>query len=257
MNDKFSNWEQEFERNYSVEKFQEISHYWWQDCYNQIEEVVLKNILLDNHSKILECGSGSGNSSLRLANRVKKVVLLDGSKNALKCSRQLSKHYKADNIKFVEGDIFHLPFNDKSYDFCWNIGVIEHYDLIKAKEAVKEMLRVTKNFGYVCIGIPNFASLATIKARVLSFRILNPLTFWIKGYRLSDEKKYDIKILNKLLLTASKESGVKLKRISFEYAGSVLPVETPHYIFRKINRFCNYIFRKSSFLILVIVKIDR
>lgn len=255
MNSNFSNWEKEFERDYPVEKFQEIDNYWWKDCYNKIENFVLKNIPLDKNSKILECGSGSGNSSLRLANKVKKVVLLDSSKNALRCSKQLAGRYKANNAEFIEGDIFHMPFEEKEFDLCWNIGVIEHYDFMKAKEAIKEMLRVTKDSGYICIGVPNFKSLAIIKAILLSSRILKPLTFWAKGYRLSDEKRYDEEDLNNLLAVAAKESRVELKNISFGYVGSVLPAETPKGIFQKLDNLFSRIFSKSSFLVMVTAKI--
>lgn len=256
MNEIFSDWEQEYKRDYEVKEFQEINHYWWKNCYDQIEKFILKNIPLEISSKILECGSGSGNSSLRLAHKVKKVTLLDGSKNALNCSKQLAKYYQAENAEFIEGNIFSMPFGNKSFDFCWNVGVIEHYDSVKVKEIIKEMLRVTKAPGYLCIGIPNFNSLAIIKARLLAFKPLNLLTSRMKGYRLKDEKEYDKKDINELLLAVCKENNVKLKNISFGYAGSVLPIETPKFIFRKINSFCSHIFKKHSFLILAIVEID-
>jgi len=255
-NNDLLNWEKEYKRNYPVEKFQEINHHWWKDCYEQIEQFVLKNVSLNANSKILECGCGTGNSSLRLANKVKKVVLFDISSNALKCARQLSEYYNVHNVEFINGDIFHMPFDDKQFDLCWNIGVVEHYEVNRAKEILKEMLRVIKNSGYICIGVPNFLSLAILKARFLSFRFLKPLTFWIKGYRLTDERKYDAKTLENLLLTASKEKGIKLERISIGYVGSILPIETPGYIFRKINNFCNRLFNKFSFLILMTAKIN-
>ena len=257
MNNTFSDWEQEFKRDCPIEKFQEINHYWWLDCYDKIEKFILENILLDKNSEILECGSGSGNSSLRLANKVKKVILLDNSKNALRCSRQLAGYYKVNNVEFIKGDIFHMPFSEREFDLCWNVGVVEHYDFIKAKEAVKEMLRITKDSGYICIGVPNFKSLAIVKARFLSSSLLKPLTFWLKGYRLSDEKKYDAENLSKLLFATAKESKVELKDISCSYVGSVLPTETPKSIFQKFNILSNRIFSKSSFLVIMSAKVDR
>lgn len=257
MNNTFSGWEQEFKRDCPVEKFQEINHYWWLDCYDKIEKLILENIPLGKNSEILECGSGSGNSSLRLASKVKKVILLDNSKNALRCSQQLAGYYSVNNVEFIKGDIFHIPFSERGFDMCWNIGVIEHYEFIKAKEAVKEMLRVTKNSGYICIGVPNFKSFAIIKAKILSLPLLKQLTFWIKGYRLSDEKRYDVENLSKLLVAAAKESGVGLNDIYYSYVGSVLPIETPKSIFRKFDTLFSRIFSKYSFLIMVCAKVDR
>jgi len=250
------NWEKEYERNYPVEKFQEINNHWWLDCYNQIEHFILKNVPLNKNSEILECGCGSGNSSLRLAHKVEKVVLFDISINALECAKQLANYYNVNNVEFIKGDVFHIPFDEKQFDFCWNIGLIEHYNLIQAKEILKEMVRVTKHGGYICIGVPNFASLPILKARLLSFKPLKPLTFWVKGYRLTTEKKYNKKIIDRLLHAVSKEDGIKLTKITFGYVGSILPVETPEFIFRKINKFSTRFFNKFSFLILVIAQIN-
>jgi len=249
--------EKEFNRNYSVESFQEISHYWWQDCYSQIENFVLQNIPLNNDSEILECGCGSGNSSLRIASLVKKITLLDSSNNALKCARKLADYYGVKNVELIKGDVFDMSFKNNRFDFCWNIGLIEHYDFEQAKEVVKEMLRVTKSSGWIFIGVPNFKSLAIIKAKLLSYGFLKPLTFWIKGYRLGKEKKYNLDSLKKLIRVASEKSGIKIEQIYLDYVGSVLPVETPEFIFKKIDKFFSRFFPKFSFLVLITIKINK
>ena len=250
-------WEKEFDRNYSIENFQEISHDWWKDCYNQIEKFVLQNIPLNNNSEILECGCGSGNSSLLLAPLVKKIILLDSSNNALKCAKELADYYKIKNVKFVNGDIFHMPLENNLFDFCWNIGLIEHYNFEQAKEIIKEMMRVTKSSGWIFIGVPNFKSLAIIKAKILSYSFLKPLTFLIKGYRLNGEKKYSLSNLKRLICTTSEENNIKIEQASFDYIGSVLPVETPKFIFKRVNKFFSRFFLRSSFLVLVAVKINK
>lgn len=250
-------WEKEYERNYPVEKFQEVAHYWWQDCYKQIEDFVLGHVFLDKNSEILESGCGSGNSSLKLASLVKKVILLDTSNAALNCAKKLANYYKVKNVEFVKSDTFNIPFKNERFDFCWNIGLIEHYNSEEAKKIIKEMLRVIKQGGWICIGVPNFASLPIIKARLLSFKPLKPLTFWIKGYRLEEERKYRLKDLNNLLFLASKESGVGLTQVSSDYVGSILPVETPNFIFKKINKFFSTFFSKFSFLILISAKVKK
>jgi len=251
------NWEEEFKRDYSVEKFQEVNHYWWKDCYDQIEEFVLKNVPLDKKSELLECGCGSGNSSLRLAHLVKRVILLDFSDAALSCARKLAYYHGAKNVEFVKGDAFGLPFQDNQFDLCWNIGVIEHYNFEGAKKIVREMLRVVKDGGRVIIGTPNFMSLPVIKARLLSLKILMPLTFWIKGYRVKDEIKYNLKDLKNLVFLASKENGARLDKISYCYVGSILPVETPGFIFAKVNKFLSRVFSRFSFLVLISAKVEK
>lgn len=251
------NWEKEFNRNYPVENFQELSYFWWKDCYRQIEKFVLQNIPLNNNSEILECGCGSGNSSLKLAPLVKKVILLDSSNNALECAKKLADYYKVKNVEFINANIFHMPFENNQFDFCWNIGLIEHYNFEQAKKIIKEMLRVTKSSGWILIGVPNFKSLAIVKAKLLSYNLLRPLTFWIKGYRLSGEKNYNLNNLSRLICDTTEEYGVKIEQISSDYVGSILPIEVPKFFFEKINKFLSHFFSGFSFLILIAVKIKR
>jgi len=255
--EKKINWEEEFKRDYPVEKFQEVSHYWWKDCYNQIEKFIFKNIPLNNNSEILECGCGSGNSSLKLARLVKKVILLDNSNTALDCAKRLAGYYQVENVEFVRGDVFSMPFNSDQFDFCWNIGLIEHYNFSEAKQIIKEMSRIVKQEGWICLGVPNFMSLPIIKAKFLYFKPLRLFTFRVKGYRLKDETRYDLKDLRKLLFSVSRESGIKFEQVSSYYIGSVLPVETPRFIFEKINKFLSKLFSRLSFLILISAKVKK
>ncbi|MDD3085062.1 MAG: class I SAM-dependent methyltransferase [Candidatus ainarchaeum sp.] len=249
---KSKNWEKEFERNDNVETYQEINNYWWVDCYKDIDATIKKNIPIKKNMKILECGSGTGNSSLLLAKDVNSIVLLDQSKSAINSSKKLAKYYDVKNVDFLIGDIFKMPFKDKIFDFCWNIGVLEHYDIEEAKKMILEMRRVTKENGYMCIGVPNFRSLAIIKARFLSNSLLRPITNSINGYRLDDEKKYTIRKF-KEIFSDLKDDNIFFKNISFHYAGSFLPVETSHDIYKKLIKFKAFL-NEFSFLILVIIK---
>lgn len=250
-------WEEEYKRKVPVEKYQEINNYWWIDCYNEIQEFILDNIKISKNDKILEAGCGSGNSSLRLARKVKEVNLLDKSSNSLKCARKLTEYYHLSNVNFCKGDIFHMPYPDQFFNFSWNIGVIEHYNLQESKKIIKEMIRVTKNDGYICIGVPNFLSLPILKARLLAYKPLKFLTSQIKGFRLKDEKEYNEQILKGLIEKVAKEESIKLNNVNIGYVGSVLFVETPKFIFKAINPLVSKIFSKNSFLILFIIKINR
>ncbi len=252
-----SDWEHEFERNHPVESFQEINHHWWVDCYDQIEKFTLDNVPLDATSNIIEYGSGSGNSSLRLANKVKTVTLLDSSQNALHCSRQLAQYHRVNNVEFYSGDIFIPQLPEKRFNLCWNTGVIEHYDFDQAKKVVKNMIKLTADDGYLCIGVPNFFSPAIIKAKLLSLQVLKPFTFWIKGYRLLDEKNYNESTMRELLRISAAELQINIEQITTSYVGSALTIETPVGIFSKLNKITARLFRKAAFLLYIVVKIRR
>jgi len=202
----------------------------------------------------LESGSGSGNSSLRLAGKVKNITLLDISSNALKCSKILANYYSVRNANFIKGDIFSIPFKDNYFDFSWSVGVVEHYTKKEIRKIICEMIRVTKSNGYICIGFPNFSSLAIKKAKLLSNIIFKKLTF-INGYRIIDEKNYKENVIKNIIINASKEKKIKIENILLEYAGSVLPIETPKIIFKFINPISNKYFKNNSFLYLYIFKI--
>jgi len=251
-----SEWDKEYCRNIQTERYQEIDNYWWKNCYDEIESFLAKNLDINHDTKILEAGSGSGNSSLRLAKKVKEVHLIDSSPNALKCARNLADYYKSSNVVFKTGDIFSLPYPRQLFDLCWNVGVIEHYNVEDCKKIIKEMARVVKNNGYLCIGIPNFSSLPIIRAKILASKFLKLLTFWIKGYRLKDENKYNESSLLGMISKINEEGSVMLHPVSIGYAGSVLPIETPFFIYKKINGLISRIFRKNSFLILIIAKVN-
>lgn len=255
MKSEDSFWEEEFKRNYPASDFQEIGHYWWKDCYDEINKFIIKKITLSDKKEILECGCGSGNSSLRLAPFLKNVVLLDFSRSALGCARKIADYYGTYNVNFMEADIFNMPFERKRFHLVWNIGVIEHYDYNQAKKIIEEMMHITEKGGWVCVGLPNFLSLPIIKAKILSFKFLKPLTFWIKGYRLKDEKKYNPLEIEKIFIEVAKESNIEIEEIFSDYIGSVLPVETPKFIFNKINKSLTKFFPKFAFLFLIAVKI--
>ncbi|MFA7141689.1 MAG: class I SAM-dependent methyltransferase [Candidatus Paceibacterota bacterium] len=250
---KSKNWEEEFKRGDNIETYQEIGNYWWVDCYKDIDLKLRKSVPIKKYMKVLECGSGTGNSSLLLANDVKHVVLLDQSKNAIRSSKKLAEYYNVKNIDFINGDIFKMPFSNESFNLCWNIGVLEHYNIERAKKIILEMRRVTKKGGYMCIGVPNFKSLAIIRARLLSSSLLKPITSSIDGYRLDDERKYTISQFKDIFLDLEK-NGIFFNNISYHYAGSFLPVEISEKNYKRLMRL-KFFLKDFSFLILVIIKI--
>jgi ubiquinone/menaquinone biosynthesis C-methylase UbiE len=67
----------------------------------------------------------------------------------LKYAAYLAEQFECKNIKNIEGNIFEMPFKSESFDFVWNIGVIEHYDLKNIESILKEMIRVCKRISAV------------------------------------------------------------------------------------------------------------
>ena len=99
-----------------------------------------------SNGNVLEVGAGTGRFCIRMKQSGRNVFAIDNSKESLKL-------IKNRGIFLAYGDMFNLPFNDESFDFVFNEGVIEHYT--NPEDAVKEMLRITKRGGTVAVAVPN------------------------------------------------------------------------------------------------------
>lgn len=223
-----------------------FSSYWWEEYYKSITNHVLNLLSRYSSPEVLEAGSGSGKASILLGKDVDRTFL-DISKEALEYSKHLADKFECNNIKYIEGDIFNLPFKDDKFDFTWNIGVIEHYPENLVEDIMKEMIRVTRSGGLICIAFPNFNSLPIVKARILKFRIFS----FIKGYRLGSEKKYNKDMLLKLANNISLKSEKKIIASEVFYVGNPLFMETPKVILRCIGPIINKVFPKNRFLTMV------
>ena len=176
-------------------------------------------------------------------------TLLDMSPAALKYARHIAQKFNVENVKFVRGNIFEMPFQREVFDFVWNTGVIEHYKLTDIKVILKEMIRVTKSNGMIAFGVPNFFSGPTIKAWVMKFF---PKT--TPAYRLGTEHFYKNKILVDLVINASKDEGGNIEWIKVKYFGNPLPLETPIWVFKTIGRIVDVLLPKNRFMIMFFCK---
>lgn len=99
---------------------------------------------LDQTSKILDCGVGTGAFSLALLDSVDQTVQVSGidiSTPMLTHARQNLEH-RCPTLDLRWGDIRHLPFADESFDAVIFAHVLEH--LTDPVSALCELLRVLK-----------------------------------------------------------------------------------------------------------------
>ena len=93
---------------------------------------------------MIEVGCGTGQT----LNMTCDTVGFDISPAALNIAK-----YNCDHP--VQGDIFHIPFKDNTFDLTYNSGVIEHFPDPFNKKAIREMVRITKTGGTVIVIVPN------------------------------------------------------------------------------------------------------
>lgn len=104
--------------------------------------------------KVLEVGSGGGQSSAFLASKGAEVYLLDISKKSL----QFSKKYfalKRLPVRLYHQNAFSMKFAPESFDYVWNGGVIEHFNDKQKILMLKKMWKLVKPGGKLLVSVPN------------------------------------------------------------------------------------------------------
>ncbi len=99
-----------------------------------------------NKIRAIDLGS-SGNSILLLENNIEQKVFLDIANQPLK------NYKKGQNWNPICGDIEFLPLREKQFEYLSVLDVLEH--LKNDKLAIKEVLRILKSNGVVCITVPH------------------------------------------------------------------------------------------------------
>lgn len=117
-----------------------LSHYKW----------ILKKCLIDapETKSVLDVGCGAGYFLALAEKRFRRCYGLDLSEEALKKARNM-----ASSSYFLCGAGEDLPFPNKSFDFIFSLGSLEHF--LDLRRAIKEIVRVLKNDGQAFILVPN------------------------------------------------------------------------------------------------------
>ena len=109
--------------------------------------------LLDLHAgqRVLDAGMGTGEDAQKMARLVApegEVVGLDFSQIMIDEARR-RVHDASLRVRFVQGDIQQLPFEDAAFDCCYADRVFIH--LPDPQRAVAELVRVTRPGGRIVI----------------------------------------------------------------------------------------------------------
>ncbi len=101
-------------------------------------------------SKILDIGCGEGIVDNFLINNLSvnssQIVGLDIESTCLKIARSINP-----GVKFYQGSIYKLPFQDRSFDLVLALEILEHLEY--PEKAIGELNRVSRD--WVIISVPN------------------------------------------------------------------------------------------------------
>jgi ubiquinone/menaquinone biosynthesis C-methylase UbiE len=108
----------------------------------------LNNRLKPKPKNILDAGCGEGFTINMLANSNDSISItgLDIEKDALEYAKGLNP-----KVKFFEGSVYELPFDDNQFDVVILSEVLEHLE--NPSKALSEIYRVSS--GYCVISVPN------------------------------------------------------------------------------------------------------
>jgi ubiquinone/menaquinone biosynthesis C-methylase UbiE len=158
-------------------------------------------IPLNEDSTVLDIGAGLGRISVPLARICKSVVACDKSISRMRFLKRRLQYQNISNITPIVGDIFELPFKEKSFDLIVMNGVLEWVgeteqfsDPMQAQIKSLEICRkLLKKDGYLYIGIENRYALAYLRADDHNgLRFTSFMTRWLASFysKLRGRGKY-------------------------------------------------------------------
>lgn len=120
--------------------------------------------------KILDAGCGEGFISDLIYRNVENIQItgLEYTEEALKIARQMNQ-----NIIFVQGDIYQMPFEDNAFDIVLCTEVLEHLE--KPDSALQELARVAEHTVFLTVPDEPWFCMGNLFALKNVSRLGNPI----------------------------------------------------------------------------------
>ncbi|MGI6131151.1 MAG: class I SAM-dependent methyltransferase [Bacillota bacterium] len=133
--------------------------------YDDVLDAVAEIACTTEGARVLDIGAGTGNLSIRCAERGACVTGLDPSRRML-AQAQAKVAAKAGDVQFVLADdpFLHLSFDDNSFDAVVSTYAFHHVAHKLQPKAVREMMRVLRPGGTLALGDVAFRDAAAEEA---------------------------------------------------------------------------------------------
>ncbi|MDD1678809.1 MAG: methyltransferase domain-containing protein [Methanomicrobiales archaeon] len=122
-----------------------------QDQAQTLEEILHHDTRYPPHCRVLEIGCGVGAQTVILGRSSPRadITSVDISEGSIRTAREKVRNAGMENIRFLCGDIYRLPFTPESADHIFVCFVLEH--LRKPGRALRELRRVMKTGGSLTV----------------------------------------------------------------------------------------------------------
>jgi len=145
---------------------------------------------------ILEAGCGIGRWVIPLSKGNYTVTGIELEAVALKT---IKHNYPTDKFTLVHGDIFKMPFPDKSYVMVISLGVLEHFeDIVVLRNVISEHKRVLKDDGIFLITVP-LLSIVRLIFHIPFLKLVTLVRYFKKKKQYFSEYRYGKKEIQQVL----------------------------------------------------------
>ncbi len=154
----------DFERTLRLERWKTAARNWLAEYADKRAKDFIMNVLnnivrLEESAEILDVGCGPGKWSIIFARRYRSVTAIDISSRMILLAKENAEKENLANIIFHVMNASKLNLPDRTYDLVNCVTVLQHIlNDSNWRMAIQEMVRVTKNGGYILLFeiAPNF-----------------------------------------------------------------------------------------------------
>jgi ubiquinone/menaquinone biosynthesis C-methylase UbiE len=122
------------------------------------EEVFLDLLAPSKDMTVLDVGTGTGSGVIFFADRVKKIVGLDGTQEMLDVAKSKIDAAGIDNVELVHSNALEIPYENGTFDNVTSLNFIHLFaphGLDLQQKFIREMGRVLKPGGHIIIEFDN------------------------------------------------------------------------------------------------------
>ncbi len=211
-------WDDYYEKKFKTKEYQSNLQDYQKNHQPKIVEQIDAVKKIRKGSVYLEIGSGLGYIGLHYGKKGAIVVGIDYSPSALKIAEILAKKNGIKNTLFVCGDITQMPFGNKTIDFVYGGGTIEHFK--KTNVVIDEIYRILKRTGVSFNTVPclNIGTIYRMRwGNIPNIPIIRQIFEYVNLTLLGGKHMtfgYELSFLRRTLHNLHKKAGFKKVKVS-------------------------------------------